>query len=379
LSAEQSVLIPVLPPTRALDLLILLDNAFATTPTLQPFPIFYLAHTSQKAITATRTMLEWLSQDINLQDSPLDFKYIKIVTQYNDLTQGPPGSRVVIVDDLEFHTNSFAHQAFLDFKSSGHLLLLTSQSISTNSLTHTLLQQWRSVSPTLSSPRPIVNVSLNANIEIEQRIPLQGDELSQWRKTDKANRDLKDAELFFEERQRNLLEGDESDSEEDEEDQLLLDTELQPEQPSQRVRGSTILLQEGTYDFWLGDVEGARSSLKHFPFVDKRKKIDDFGVTFKPDEFVRVEDEVVPVPTRKPKELGGKRKWGEVETDVEDIPARVVKSTTAVNINVRVGYVDLEGLHDGRAAGNLLPRLNARKMVSHRLIRLIVGCGEFFT
>ena len=364
------MLIPVLPLTRTLDLLIFLDNAFTTTPTLQPFPIFYLAHTSQKAITATRTMLEWLSQDISLQDSPLDFKYIKIVTQYNDLTQGPPGPRVVIVDDLEFHTNSFAHQAFLDFKSSGQLLLLTSQSVSANSLTHTILQQWQSISPTLSSPRPIVNVSLNTNMDMEQRIPLQGDELSQWRKTDKANRDLKDAELFFEERQRNLLEGDESDSEEDEEDQLLLDTELQPEQPTQRIRGSAILLQEGTYDFWLGDVEGARSSLKHFPFVDKRKKFDDFGVTFKPDEFVRVEDELVTIPTRRTNESGGKRKWGEVETDVEDIPARVVKSTMAIDINVRVGYVDLEGLHDGRAAGNLLPRLNARKMVPQRLRRV---------
>ncbi len=311
-------------------------------------------------------MLEWLSQDISLQDSPLSFDKIKIVTQYNDLAQDPPGPRVVIVDDLEFHTNSFAYQAFLDFKSSGHLLLLTSQSVSTTSLTHTLLQQWQSISPTISSPRPIVNVSLNMNVDKEQRIPLQGDELSQWRKTDKANRDLKDAELFFEERQRNILEGDESDSEEDEEDQLLLDTELHHEQPIQRIRGSAILLQEGTYDFWLGDVEGARSSLKHFPFVDKKKKFDDFGVTFKPDEFTRVEDELVPISTRSTKESGGKRKWGEVEIEVEDIPARVVKSTMAIEINVRVGYVDLEGLHDGRAAGNLLPRLNARKMVPQR-------------
>ena len=64
---------------------------------------------------------------------------------------------------------------------------------------------------------------------------------------------------------------------------------------------------------------------------------------------------------------------------MEDIPARVVKSTMAIDVNVRVGYVDLEGLHDGRAAGNLLPRLNARKMVLAALIELTLGRGEVFT
>ena len=364
MTSEHNVLIPVLPPTRALDLLLLLENAFATTFILQPFPIFYLAHTSQKAIRATRTMLEWLSQDISLQDNPLEFKFIKIVTQYHDLTQGPPGPRVVVVDDLELQTNTFSRQAFLDFKSSGHLLLLPSQAVSKTSITHKLLQLWESISPNLSSPRPIVTVSTSTTVDMEHRIPLQGDDLFQWRRTDKANRDQKDAELFFEERQRNLLEGIESDSEEDEEDQLILDTEETPS--TQRIRGSAILLQEGIYDFWLNDVENARSSLKHFPFVDKRKKFDEFGVTFKPDDFIRVEEnETIPAPGKAQRELsGGKRKWGEPDVDtVEDIPARVVKSSISIDINIRVGYVDLEGLHDGRAAGNLLPRLNARKIV----------------
>src|SRR5271154_3144393 len=178
LNSEQSVLIPVLPPTRTLDLLMLLDNAFTTTPAIQHFPIFYLAHTSQKAISATRTMLEWLSQEINLQDHPFDFKFIKIVTQYQDLTQGPPGPRIVIVDNLELSTNSFAHQAFLDFKSSGNLLLLTSQSVPTNSITAKLLQQWETTSPSLSAeiPRPIVSIQLNTDVEMESRIPLQGED-----------------------------------------------------------------------------------------------------------------------------------------------------------------------------------------------------------
>ena len=340
----------------------LLDTAFTTTPVLHPFPIFYLAHTSHKAITATRTMLEWLSQDINVQDNPLTFKYVKIVTHYNELVQGNPGPRVVIVDSLDIATASFAHQAFLDFKSGGHLLLLTSQSVPRDSLAYSLLQQWDAKSPSLSpeTPRLIVSLSTSAEVTLEQRIPLQGDDLIQWKRADRLNREQKDADLFFEERQRNLLEGTESDSDEDEEDQLILDSD-DGIPGTQRIRGSTILLQESTYDFWLGDgLPGIRASLKHFPFIDRRKRFDEFGMTLKPDEFVRVEDEIVPTRVR---DSGGKRKWDEVDTDVEDIPARLVRSRMAIDINVRVGYVDLEGLHDGRAAGNLLPRLNARKMV----------------
>jgi cleavage and polyadenylation specificity factor subunit 2 len=359
LTSEQSVLLPVLPPTRVLDLLLLLDNAFTTTPALQPFPIFYLARTSQRALSATRTMLEWLSQDITLQDHPLDFKHVKVVTQYSDLTQGRQGPRVVIVDGADLQEESYAHQAFLDFSSSGNLLLLTTQAVRPTSISGVLLQQWNTTSPDISpdTPRPVVGIQTTMDVTMVQRIPLQGDDLVQWRRADRMAKEQKDADLFFEERQRNLLEGTESDSDEDEEDQLILDVETS----NTRIRGSAILLQDGTYDFFLGDVAG-RASLKHFPFVDRRKRFDEFGVMFKLDEYIRVEDEPVAVKA-KAVEVGRKRKWAEVETETEDIPARVHSSTVTVDINVRVGYVDLEGLHDGRAAGNLLPKLNARKIV----------------
>lgn len=353
---------PSLPLSRSLDLLILLDNAFTVTPALQPFPIFYLGRTSQKSLSATQTMLEWLSQDITLQDHPLDFKYVKLVTSYPELTQGKPGPRVVIADGLDLQVGSFAHKAFLDFSPSGNLLLLTSQSVSHDSPTAALLQHWEATSPSISevTPRPIVTVSTELDLAIEQRTPLQGDDLAQWKRADRQSREQKDADLFFEERQRNLLEGTESDSEDDEEDQLILDTETVG---THRLRGSAILLQEGTYDFWVGDISNGRASLKHFPFLDKRKRFDEFGMTFKLDDYVRLEEEPIVTRTKDVGAKGQKRKWAEVEMESEDVPARVTRSIRHVDVNVRLGYVDLEGLHDGRAAANLLPRLNARKMV----------------
>src|SRR6202035_4367547 len=110
--------------------------------------------------------------------------------------------------------------------------------------------QWSTLSPSISddTPCPVVNITTDVEIVMEQRIPLQGEELVQWKRTDRQNREQKDADLFFEERQRNLLEGNESDSEEDEEeDHLILDTSVS----SLRARGSAILLQEGSNDFWM--------------------------------------------------------------------------------------------------------------------------------
>jgi cleavage and polyadenylation specificity factor subunit 2 len=304
-------------------------------------------------------MTEWLSQDITLQEQ-LNFKYVKVVTHYDDLRQNPGSPRIAIVDGANLQQGTFAHQAFLDFSNNGNFLLLTNQAVPTSSLAGTLLREWDSKSPDISSdtPRPVVAIQTKMDVTQEKRIPLQGEELAQWRRADRIFREQKDEALFFEERQRNLLEGTESDSDEDEEDQLILDTE----ETHTRVRGSAILLQEGTYDFFLGDV-GGRASLKHFPFVDRRKKFDEYGVMFKLDQYIRVEDEPVTLKL-KAVEVGRKRKWDEVEMETEDVPSRVTSTTLTIDVNVRVGYVDLEGLHDGRAAGNLLPRLNARKMVS---------------
>ena len=117
-----------------------------------------------------------------------------------------------------------------------------------------------------------------------------------------------------------------------------------------------------------------RAALKQFPIVDKRLRFDDFGVSLGRDEYVRVEEEAAPpvmlasTLRRESVGVGGKRKWGEIERDgatvVEELPARVVTTTMDVDVNIRMGYIDLEGLHDGRAASTLLPRLNARKLVS---------------
>jgi cleavage and polyadenylation specificity factor subunit 2 len=301
-------------------------------------------------------MLEWLSQEINLQDRPLEFKHIKIVSTYAELSAGP---RLVIVDGVDIQPGTFAYQAFLDFKSSGHLLLFPWNLVDEHSIAGILLKKWDETSPALSdsTPRSIVTLNTNMNITHVERIPLQGDDLIQWKRQDKLTRDRKTADAFYEQQSLALLEDQPSDSE----DEDLPSIDLLDEK-SHRLRGSAIVMAEGNYDYWRS--EPIRAGFRSFPFIERRKQGDEYGFTIRPEDFSRLEDESKPVVEQQAIVVGKKRKWVE-ETKEEDGegPCREIKKEMQITVNCRVGYVDLEGLHDGRAVGNLLPRCNARKLV----------------
>ena len=365
LTADQDVLIPAPPPTRTFDLLLLLDTAFHTTPTLQKYPVFYLARTANRAITATKTMLEWLSQEINLQDKPLEFKHIKIVTSYSELTSGASGARLLIVDGVDLEPDTLAHQAFLDFKSSGHLLLFPWKLVNDSTIAGTLLKQWDEASPILSqtTPRSIITVKSTVQIPHTTRIPLTGDDLLHWKRQEKLTRDQKTADAFYEQQSLSLLEDQPSEDEDEDED--LLPSPV----GDHRLRGSAILLAEGTYDYWRLRTDPIRAGFRSFPFIEKRKTGDDYGWSIRPEDFLKLEDESKPV-VEQVSGIGQKRKWVEEVMEEEgEGPAREVREVREVSVHLRIGYVDLEGLHDGRAVGNLLPRWNTRKLVSFGYIQ----------
>jgi hypothetical protein len=299
-------------------------------------------------------MLEWLSQEINLQDKPLDFKHIKAITSYNEL---PPGPKVIIADGADLQPGTLSHQVFLDFKSSGHLILFPWKSIDERTLSGRLLREWNNTSPELwtSTPRTIVTIASTMTIDHIDRIPLTGEDLLQWKRQDKLTRDRKTADEFYEQQSLAFLEDQPSDSEDED-----LGTELL-EEKSHRLRGSAILLAEGTYDYWRS--EPVRAGFRSFPFIERRKQGDEYGWNIRAEDFMKLEDESRPV-VETVSVIGKKRKWVEEATEEEgEGPAREIKKEMSINVNVRVGYVDLEGLHDGRAVGNLLPRWNARKLV----------------
>ena len=319
LNSGKCVFIPAPPPARSLELLTLID----ITKQLSIYPIFYLGKTTQKAVAQTRTMLEWLSGEIT-SDSPLALPSITLVHEYAELSSGKPGPRLVIVDDVNLHPGTFAYQTFLDFKETGNLMLFPSNKVSPNSISANLLQETNTLPQTISKPLKIPHI---------ERDPLEQEELSQYKRTKSLAAEKLASELF----QQQQFDYSEDESDEDEE------VAVKP------------VITTG-FDFWRG--EGKRT----FPFLERRFRRDEFGMEVKAEEYSHIDDSTrIVTGTRNVGEVGRKRKWEEEEE--EDVPQREVKSEIEVDMNVLVEYVDLEGLHDGRAVGNLLPRCNPRKIV----------------
>ena len=189
------------------------------------------------------------------------------------------------------------------------------------------------------------------------------------------------------------------------------------------VLGVNVLLrQTGVYDY---DVRGKKGREQMFPFVNKRRRGDDFGDIIRPEDYLRAEErddidgqDMRDVDPRKQAGFGQKRKWqdsglqgggvqqvegsnkrrqsgkgsanpnlmsGLVDVpvnghgDVEEIdslgeseddslgvvvgPSKITFTTSTVEANLRIAYVDFAGLHDQRSLSNLIPLIQPKKLV----------------
>lgn len=187
--------------------------------------------------------------------------------------------------------------------------------------------------------------------------------------------------------------------------------------------GVNILLrQPGTYDY---DVRGKKGREQMFPYVNKRRRADDFGDLIRPEEYLRAEerDDVngpeLDDETGKQTKPGQKRKWedsglqsesarrglegsnkrrqpglisginplanginGNASIDGHDGdqdefsddenaeleeptigPSKVVIKSASVQTHLKVAYIDFAGLHDMRSLSMLIPLIQPRKLV----------------
>lgn len=180
---------------------------------------------------------------------------------------------------------------------------------------------------------------------------------------------------------------------------------------------NVLIRRKGVYDY---DVRGKKGREKMFPMVIRRKRADEFGDLIRPEEYLRAEerDEVDGQDMRgpgkfdSPDTLGKKRKWDDIATsndrrmsngankrptagnghgrddldlpfpndfdgalDMVDVdegmeedsviagPSKVVFSTEVVTLNLRLAFVDFEGLHDKRSLQMLIPLIQPRKLI----------------
>ena len=189
------------------------------------------------------------------------------------------------------------------------------------------------------------------------------------------------------------------------------------------VLGVNVLLrQPGVYDY---DVRGKKGREQMFPFVNKRRRGDDFGDLIRPEDYLRAEErdeidgqDIRNHGARKQEGFGQKRKWqdsglqvdrgrqadgsnkrrqpampsgddalangtgasivngrggneeedslGESEDEPEDLaagPSKIIFKSQSIEANLRIAYVDFAGLHDQRSLSNLIPLIQPKKLI----------------
>ena len=188
-------------------------------------------------------------------------------------------------------------------------------------------------------------------------------------------------------------------------------------EPDKETLGVNVLIrQPGIYDY---DVRGKKGRDQMFPFVNRRRRADDFGELIKPEDYLRAEerDDVNGHDLRENspgnrETVGQKRKWqdsriqderksngrgpskrqqldkpplGEGDTKVNGIhhhphesspesseeetdyaaavPSKLESTSEMIEVNLRVAHVDFSGLHDQRSLTVLIPLIQPKKII----------------
>lgn len=189
------------------------------------------------------------------------------------------------------------------------------------------------------------------------------------------------------------------------------------------VLGVNVLLrQSGVYDY---DVRGKKGREQMFPYVNKRRRGDDFGDLIRPEDYLRAEErddgdgqDMRDISPRKQDSFGQKRKWqdsglqsesgrqndspskrrqpglvsgsgpqlngtsvldinghsgiededslGESEDDAEQQavgPTKITFTSNSIKANLRISFIDFAGIHDQRSLSNLIPLIQPKKLI----------------
>ncbi|OLL26408.1 Cleavage factor two protein 2 [Neolecta irregularis DAH-3] len=314
IEAGGDVLIPIDPGTRLLELLFFLDKSE------RKFPVVFLSKNGSRVLAYAKSMLEYM-KDVNPED--LEFKNINAVSDLSSLDE-IKGNKVVIatLEDISDLSADVLHSLSPDPK---NLLLLISRSQDTDygiQLSETPIQ-----------------ANTTKQITFTRRVPLTGAELAVHQQAEAERKRLLLETQLLEQRNLEILE---ADSESEDEDEELLNP-----------------LGEFSKSF---DKHRSAGPLK-FPYLEKRRRFDDYGEIIRSEEFVR--HEIEETSTAIKFKQGEKRKWEEVQ----EVPVKLVLETSSVDLRLRIAMVDFEGIHDERSLKMILPMVNPRKLILCRASR----------
>ncbi|KAI9317887.1 beta-lactamase-like protein [Dichotomocladium elegans] len=383
LQSGGSVLLPTDSSARVLELSYLLDQHWIKNHL--NYPLIMVTNTSYHTAHFAKSMLEWMSDDLTrhfsqTRENAFDFKYLRLCHKLEDLDnyQGP---KVVIASNNSLETG-FARDLFLRWMGQKehdptlNTLILTDRSES-GSLARRLYNEWNETSSaqapatgatsTIGGPRgrePIkreIEYRASLHLTVYKRVPLEGAELTEFEQAqrEKAERDAAQAAIIA--RSKTIMEEDESDeSDMDEADDTmegLLGTQFDLYVRDQGRSG--------------GFFKQAQS-YRMFPYLERRKKIDDYGEAIQIEHYLKASD-IDRINMEKALAEGEGANFSKDNADVtmeepilpgkEEKPMKYITTEEDIDVHCKLCYVDLEGLSDGRSMKTILPQIAPRKLI----------------
>lgn len=287
--AGGSVLLPTDSSARVLELSYLLDQHW-TQYQLQ-YPLIMLTNTSYHTVHFVKSMLEWLSNDLTehfsqTRENPYDFKYLRLCHKLEDL-DNYPGPKVVIASNNSLETG-FARELFLRWmgqdSGAGNTLLLTDRS-APGSLARRLYDEWNEQAKSEDSKdrkeavKPAIDYHATLHLNIYKRVPLEGEELIEYEAAQRAKAERDAAQAAMIARSKTIMEEDESD-------------ESDMDEADDTMEG----LMGDQYDLYVRDAGRSggffkqAQSYRMFPYLERRKKIDDYGEAIQVEHYLKSSD-----------------------------------------------------------------------------------------
>ncbi|KAI0082444.1 hypothetical protein K474DRAFT_1611456 [Panus rudis PR-1116 ss-1] len=247
-------------------------------------------------------------------------------------------------------------------------------------------------------------------LKMRRKVPLQGAELEEYLKKEKVAKEQEAARKAAQERSQRILEADEGESDTDEEEDSdeeneveralgddIMDTTEEVHSPLSGFAGDKPRRKSAkrrdadgndwdvgidddgltkhilSYDIYLKgnqskttsffkSADGQTQRFRMFPYIEKKRRVDEYGETVDVGMWLRkgkaLEEEA---ESEEVKEM--KRRKAEEETKPQEPPSKFVTDNVEVQLACRLFFVDLEGLHDGRAVKTIVREVNPRKLI----------------
>ncbi|KAJ2931622.1 hypothetical protein H1R20_g5346, partial [Candolleomyces eurysporus] len=255
------------------------------------------------------------------------------------------------------------------------------------------------------------NVMMDGSIKLKMydKVPLQGAELEAHLQKERAAKEKEAAQQAAMARNQRMLEADEgdSDSDSDTDDEREIhealggdmdsDDDDAYDRPSKRSKrkgandgdeadwgeSDEVTKQLLSFDIFLKgkvskstsffkSVGGQTQRFRMFPYVDKRRRVDEYGETIDVGMWLRkgkaLEEEAE-------NEENEHKKTTDDEEKLAEPPSKYVDTEVEVQLACRLLFIDMEGLNDGRAVKTIVPQIIVHASTPSTQA-LIESCGS---